>query len=311
VRFRGGLLRPLLRSFRQLLFLHIPLPSLLLRRLGLLLGLGHRGADRGHQLVLIQVGVPDVHRAHLRESGDGFPVSRHRRQCRRPRVGLGESVVAARDRKTRRHPLHVVLERPRQRLIEVVHIEQQDPLRRGEQPEIRQMGIPAQLGLQAGHWRVRQIRRHDLGRAPVERERRDHHPAMTHRHQIRLTGAILFLQQAHRIRTARGRLPLRMARQSRPVPGLQTPGLAILDVRMRDLPHRHPAHRPFLPPHIAALRVMGTPTRGSAGTASALSPGAASRALLMAHHGATMTVGTSPWKEDLGSRPAGVIMECG
>ena len=92
----------------------------------------------------------------------------------------------------------------------------------------------------------RQVRRHDLGRAPVEGERRDHHPAMPHRHQIRLPGGVLLLKQADRVRTVRGRLPLRMARQSRPIPGLQAFGPAIVDAQMRDFSYRHPAHLPFL-----------------------------------------------------------------
>jgi hypothetical protein len=40
-------------------------------------------------------------------------------------------------------------------------------------------------------------------------------------------------------------------------------------------------------------------------------PGTASRALLMTHLGAAVTERTSPGKEDLGSRPAGVITKCG
>ena len=42
---------------------------------------------------------------------------------------VGEAVVARRDREARRHALHVVLERPRQRLVEVVEVEHQCPLR--------------------------------------------------------------------------------------------------------------------------------------------------------------------------------------
>ena len=263
VRLRGSLLRPLLRRLRRLLLLPVRLLALrrpfllLLRRLcppvrllflpGLLLlrrRLGHRAADRGHELVLVQVGVPDVHRPHLRERGHRLPVGPHRRQRRRTRVRLGEPVVAGRDGEAGRHPLHVVLERPGQRLVEVVHVEQQDPLGRGEHAEVRQVRVAAQLGLQAGHRRVRQVRRHDLGRAPVEGERRDHHPAVADRHQVRLAGGVLLLQQADRVRAVRGRPPLRVARQSRPVPGLQTHGFAIVDARMRDLPHGHPAHLP-------------------------------------------------------------------
>ena len=43
--------------------------------------------------------------------------------------GVGEAVVARRDREARGHALHVVLERPRQRLVEVVEVEHQCSLR--------------------------------------------------------------------------------------------------------------------------------------------------------------------------------------
>ena len=63
---------------------------------------------------------------------------------------LREAVVARRDREARREALDVVLERARQRLVEVVEVEQQLPLRRGERAEVRQVGVAAQLDLQAG-----------------------------------------------------------------------------------------------------------------------------------------------------------------
>ena len=231
-------------SLGQLLLLAL-LP--LRRLLGLFLRLGHRAADRAPQLVLIQVGVPDVHCRHLRERGHGLPVGRHRRLRRRARVGLGEPVVAGRDQETRRHPLHVVLERPRQRLVEVVQVEQQPPFGRGEQAEVRQVRVAAQLGIQAGHRGVLQVRRHDRGRAPVEGERRDHHPAMPDRHQIRLPGQVLRLQQRNRVRAAGGRAPARMTRRRRLLAGLRASSPALIDARMRNCLHRHPAHLPFRP----------------------------------------------------------------
>jgi hypothetical protein len=204
-----------------------------------------------HQDSKGRYGAPRIH-AELRHGGHRHGRKRIARLMRR--AGLAgraarrwrkTPVVAASDGEARRHPLHVVLERPRQRLVEVVQIEQQPPFGRGEQPEIRQMGIPAQLRVQASHRRVRQIRRHDLGCAPVERERRDHHPAMTDRHQIQLAGAVLLLQETDWVRAVRGRAPLRVARYRRPIPGLQALGPAFVDARMRSPSYGHPAHHPF------------------------------------------------------------------
>jgi hypothetical protein len=64
-----------------------------------------------------------------------------------------------------RHPLDVVFERSGEGLVEVVQIEQQPPLGRGEQPEVRQMSVTAQLHLEAGGRGVLQVGGHDLGRA--------------------------------------------------------------------------------------------------------------------------------------------------
>ena len=94
---------------------------------------------------------------------------------------LREPVVARRDREARRHPLHVVLERPGQRLVEVVQVEHQRPLGRCEHTEVREVRVAAELDVQPGRRRVLQVRGHDLRRAPVERERRDHHPPVPHR----------------------------------------------------------------------------------------------------------------------------------
>ena len=85
---------------------------------------------------------------------------------------------------------------PRQRLVDLFTSEQHLPLRRGEHAEVRQVSVAAQLDVKASDRGVLQIRGHDLGRAPVEGERRDHHPAMTHRHQVRLTGEVLLLLAA-------------------------------------------------------------------------------------------------------------------
>ena len=142
---------------------------------------------------------------------------------------LREAVVARRDREARRHPLHVVLERARQRLVEVVQVEQQRPLGRREHTEVRQMRVAAELNRQAGPRRVLQVGGHDLGRAPVEGERRDHHPPVTHRHQVRLAGRVLLLEQRDRVGAVRGRLPTRVARRRYLLPCFLSPSF---DVRL-------------------------------------------------------------------------------
>ena len=48
-----------------------------------------------------------------------------------------------------------------------------------------------------------QVGGHDLGRAPIERERRDHHPAVADRHEVGLAGRVLLLEQGDRDRVDR------------------------------------------------------------------------------------------------------------
>ena len=67
---------------------------------------------------------------------------------------------------------------------------------------------------------------------------------MADRHQVLLPGDILLLQQRDRVGPVLGRAPLRMARQRRPVPGLQALGLAIVDAMTSNLLYGHPAHLP-------------------------------------------------------------------
>ncbi len=108
------------------------------------------------------------------------------------------------------------------------------PLGRGEHTEVRQVGIAAELNVEAGPGRVLQVGGHDLGRAPVERERRDHHPSVAHRHQVGLTRRVLLLQQGDRIGAVRGRLPARVAGRSHLLPQLLTLRSTLLDARVLD-----------------------------------------------------------------------------
>ena len=79
------------------------------------------------------------------------------------------------------------------------------PLGRGEHAEVRQVGVAAELDGQTGGRGVREIGGHDLRRAAVEGERRDHHPPVPDRHQVGLAGEVLLLEQPHRVRARGGR----------------------------------------------------------------------------------------------------------
>ena len=111
-----------------------------------------------------------------------------------------------------------------QGLVEVVEVEDEFALRRGEQPEVAEVGVPAQLDAQAGARGAREVLRHQERAAPVERERRDEHAAVADRHELRNPAARLALEHLDRVgaQVRRCEDGLRLER------GLLADGLAVL-----------------------------------------------------------------------------------
>ena len=128
---------------------------------------------------------------------------------------------------------------PGKRLVEIVDVEQQQPLRRSERAEVRQMRVAAQLHVQPGRRRVRQIGGHDLRRTPIEGERGRHHPTVPHRNQVRVPGGILRLEQGHRIRTIRCRYPAIMSIWWCSRPRVLTVRSPLSNARVCDRPPSH------------------------------------------------------------------------
>ena len=94
------------------------------------------------------------------------------------------------------------------RLVEVVEAEDELAVGRGEAAEVRQVGIAAELGVEPGARAGGQIRRHQVGGAAVERERRDEHAAVADRNELRHAGLRLLLEQLDGVRAMQGRLPV-------------------------------------------------------------------------------------------------------
>ena len=207
------------------------------------------------ELVLGQMGVPHLQRPHRRELPHRLPVGGDRRRGHRLRLGLGEAVAVRRHGHARREPLDVVLERPGQRLVEVVDVEDESSLRRAEHPEVRQVRVTAQLHIEPRRGAPVEVCRHDLRGAPVERERRCHHPAVPHRDQVGVAPGVLFLEQVDGVLPAGIRRPAGMTRRRNPVSGCLAPRGAFLQAQVLDL-LQHCSAR-FLGPARARLaRVM-------------------------------------------------------
>ena len=94
-------------------------------------------------------------------SGHRFAVGADRRAHRRPARVVVEPVGPTGDLEARGQPLHVPLEGPRVRLVEVVDVEDQPPLGAAEHAEVGQVGVAAELHRQARGRGPRQVGGHE------------------------------------------------------------------------------------------------------------------------------------------------------
>ena len=200
-----------------------------------LLGARQRRLQRLQQLVLGQVGVPDVHRAHLRRTRPSPP----------GRPSPTRSVAARASALVKPLLRAAIVKLAAIRFtsysngpgsVSSKSFRSNSSRRSGEanSAEVRQVRVAAELDVQPGRRRAFEVGGHDLGRAPVEGERRDHHPPVPDRHQVGLPGGVLLLEQPDRVGAVGGRRPARVAGQRRPLARLLAPRPAFVDARMRD-----------------------------------------------------------------------------
>ncbi len=109
---------------------------------------------------------------------------------RLPRGGLVEAVLPGRDHEAGDEPLEVPLPRARVRLVEVVEVEDEAPLRARVHPEVREVRVAAGLHALPHRRRGREVARHRGRRAPEEGERRRRHPAHAHRDEVRMAALV-------------------------------------------------------------------------------------------------------------------------
>ncbi len=158
-------------------------------------------------VVDVDARVPEVERWHRGERGHRLAVRPADGEVDRAPPALGEAAVAAGDREAGDEPLEVPFERPRQRLVEVVRVEHEAPVRGRIDPEVREMRIAAELDVEPRPRRSREIGGHQVGRPAVERERRDQHAPVPDRHQLRHARLRLLLEQLDRVGAHGRRLP--------------------------------------------------------------------------------------------------------
>src|SRR6185437_5360090 len=139
------------------------------------------GWENLENAVEIDAIVPDVQRAHRGVVGHSFPVGAHGLRRRLRRLAVKEVEMAGGDDDASRQPLDVPLPGSGQSFIEIVDVEEDVALRRGETAEIHKMSVAASLYAKSGGWSRSQIGRHDRGRAAIEGERRLGHASEANR----------------------------------------------------------------------------------------------------------------------------------
>ena len=169
-------------------------------------------------LVHLDAGVPHVEVGHPGQAVHRLTVGARHRPVDRPPLLRVEAPIPPGHGEAGHEPFHVPLERPRQRLVEVVDAEHQPPVGRGEPTEVGQMRIAAELHLQSRARGTCQVGRHRIGRAAEEGERRDQHPPVAEGPELRHPGSRLLLQHLDGITPVGGGLPFAMLRARRQLP---------------------------------------------------------------------------------------------
>ena len=154
--------------------------------------------------------VPHVERPHRCIVGCAFAIAADggaRSPCR---VAFGQANLAAGDHHAGSQPLEIPLPGRRQGLVEVVDVEDDAPLGRGETAEVRQVGVAAGLHADPRDRCRREVGRHDRGRSAIESEGRLHHPGKADRHQLLQPALVRRRQEINDIAAIAGRFPAAM-----------------------------------------------------------------------------------------------------
>ena len=155
---------------------------------------------------------------HRGQVADLGAVSGHAPQDRRFALLLAGAVLPARDPDARHQAPQIPLPRAGVRLVEVVQVDDQIPLRGGVEAEVPQVRVTADHRGDAGGRQPGSIRRHHHRRTAQESVRRGGHPPDPHRDQPAEPAVMRLDDQLHRIGPAaiRGPLSQRAARNLPP-----------------------------------------------------------------------------------------------
>src|SRR5262245_11521307 len=107
-----------------------------------------------------------------------FAITLNTTESRFPGVGFPEFVVTSSNNKTGGQPFEIPFPWSRQRLVEIVNVENDPSFRSSKATEIHKVTITAHLDTNARSGRASQIGGHDRSRASIKSERTLHHPSI-------------------------------------------------------------------------------------------------------------------------------------
>src|SRR5271168_2458766 len=162
--------------------------------------------------------IPEFERMHRRVDRHVVAVGCGRGHCCLGVARLGEPEMTTGYSDARGQPFEVPLPRRGQRLVEIVDIENEMPLRRGEAAEVHQVRITTRLYPDPAYRGFCKVESHEGGGAAEKCERRMQHTAVTDRHKLRNAAFVGRLEHRHDVAAlaVRDQLRMRLPRCLRP-----------------------------------------------------------------------------------------------
>ena len=151
---------------------------------------------------------------HLREAPHRLAVLAHGGPHDPASHCIAEAQVPSGDREAGGEPLHVPLERSRQRLVEVVETEDEPPIRCGVDAEVREVRVSAELRVQSRPRPVGEVGCHEIRPAAEEGERGGQHAPVPNGAELGKTRLSLLLEKIDRVSADLRRLPRAVRRAS-------------------------------------------------------------------------------------------------
>ena len=186
------------------------------------------------ELVEARALVPDVEQRQRGVVPHAVAVGVDRRRDRGVRLRRLHPVLPRRHHQAGGQAGHVPLEGPGQGLVEVAQVEVEVALRRGPQAEVQDVGVTAELDLNAAVRPGGEVGRHDGGGAAVEVPRREGHALVPEPGELGQPDVVLRQERVDGIVPAGLLVPLAQVGAGRQYPGLP-PHLAALGLRGRQV----------------------------------------------------------------------------